>query len=204
MIPVVNRGAAPIRLATALVAVLLAVAGCGSQQPEGPLGGSSDPSTSPSPSASASPSAVAEPPPVPPATDDEKGREAFARWFVEAFAYAFATNDPGAINDVAATDAAVQCRTCQLFTTYLEQRKSDGVVLRPSAYVVKKVFPTGRANGLYYLTLVTDRPAFANVKDDGTVVKRFPGDPAYPIEVALRYHDGAYELSDWTAGRKKG
>jgi hypothetical protein len=185
-----------IRLAACLSAVLVTASGCGDDEtPEGPLAQKSG-TSSPSPSASSSP----EPPPVPEATDDEAGRRAFARWFVEAFAYAFATNDATPITDVAATEKAVECGTCQAFADYLADREEKGVTLQPSRYVVKKVFATGRVEDVHVYTLVTRRPAYANVSRDGTRTDKQPTDDAYPIEVGLRYHEGAYELTGWKAG----
>lgn len=190
------------RLGAALAAVLLVGSACGQEAPEGPLGSDGTASSSsPSPSASASPTAAA--PAVPAGKDDEAGREAFARWFAEAFGYAFATNDPTPINDVASTEKGVECGTCQLFSDYLAQRKKDDVVVKPSSYRVEQVFASGKDKGAWIYTLVTARPAYANVKGDGTVVDKHPADGAYLIEVGLRWHDGAYELTGWTAGKKK-
>jgi hypothetical protein len=192
------RTGALLRLGVATGALLLTLTACGDEPPEGPLGKGGESSSSPS--ASASPTATAPTPPA--ATDDARGREAFARWFVQAFSYAFATNDAAPINAVAATEKGVECGTCSLFTDYLATRKSDGVTVQPSEYVVKKVFESGRDKGAAIYTLVTERPAYANVKADGTVVDKHPADKAYLIEVGLRYHDGAYELTGWTAGKK--
>jgi hypothetical protein len=188
------------RFGTALAAVLLTTLGCGSEPPEGPIGAASDQA---SPKASASSSPAPSVPAVPAATDDAKGREAFARWFAQAFGYAFATNDPKPLKDVASTQAGLECGTCDLFADYLAQRRSDGdVTVQPSRYDVKKVFESGRDRGAWIYTLITERPAYENVKADGTVVDTHPTDKAYLIEVGLRYHDGAYELTGWTAGKK--
>jgi hypothetical protein len=185
------------RLAAGLVALLLSATACGSEEaPEGPLGKKAE-SPSASPSASDGPT----PPPVPTPTDDEAGRKAFATWFVEAFAYAFATNDADPITDVAATEERVKCSTCTAFAEFLQEREDDGVTLQPSAYVVKKIFPTGKVKDVHVYTLLTKRPAYADVAEDGTRTNEKPTDNAYPIEVGLRYHDGAYELTGWTAGK---
>jgi hypothetical protein len=195
---------AALRLSAALAAVLLLGSACGEEAPEGPLGsdGKVSSSSSASPSASASP--TAQPPAVPAAAKDSAaGREAFARWFAQAFGYAFATNDPTPINDVASTEKGVECGTCQLFSDYLEQRKKDDVVVKPSSYEVEQVFASGKDKGAWIYTLITARPAYANVKSDGTVVDEHPKDGAYLIEVGLRWNGGGYELTGWTAGKKK-
>jgi hypothetical protein len=137
---------------------------------------------------------------VPEATDDEAGRRAFARWFVKAFGYAFATNDAGPITDVAATEKAVECSTCTAFADYLEEREDQGLTLQPSTYVVKKVFASGRVGDVRIYTMITRRPAYATVSEDGETTDKKPTDEAYPIEVGLRYHDGAYEITGWKAG----
>ena len=186
------------RLAASAAALLLAVTACGSEEDtEGPLAKSSE-SPSASPSATTS---TRTPPPVPEATDDEAGRRAFAKWFVEAFAYAFATNDAGPITEVAATEERVKCSTCTAFAEFLQDRQDKGVTLQPSSYVVKKIFPTGKVKDVHVYTMTTERPAYADVARDGTRTNEKPQDNAYPIEVGLRYHDGAYELTGWTAGK---
>ena len=82
-------------LGLTLVALLLTGSACGSEEaPEGPLTSVKGADESPSPSAS-QPDATA--PPLPAAADTEAGRRAFVRWFTEAFAYGFATNDAGPI-----------------------------------------------------------------------------------------------------------
>jgi hypothetical protein len=185
------------RLAAGLAAVLLAATGCGSEEaPEGPLAKKPE-----SPSASPSASSAPTPPPVPEPTDDEAGRRAFAQWFVQAFAYAFATNDPTPITDVGATEKRVECSTCTAFAEFLEEREAKGLTLQPSEYDVKKVFPTGRVRDVHIYTLITRRPAYSDVSEDGATSKPYPTDKAYPIEVGLRYHDGAYEITGWTAGK---
>ena len=167
------RHLAAVSATTLLLATLTA---CGSdEEPEGPL---SDRSRSASPSASAK--AEPTPPPAPEATKDtEKARQAFARWFVEAFAYAFATNDPSPIMDVASQKQPVQCDTCEAFAKYLEERETDdGLVVRPSTYEVTNVFNTGRAmEDVWAYKLLTKRPAYANVTEDGTVRDRQDADP---------------------------
>lgn len=186
----------PARLAGGLSALALAVSACGSEESEGPLAEKSE-SPSSSPSASSSPT----PPPLPEATDDEAGRRAFAKWFVEAFAYAFATNDASPITDVAATQKGVECGTCTAFAEYLQERKQEGVTVQPSEYVVKRIFATGKVKDVTIYTMVTRRPAYANVSEDGTEIDKKATDHAYPIEVGLRYHDGAYEITGWKAGK---
>lgn len=193
------RHLAAVSATTLLLATLAA---CGSEEkPEGPL---SEGSKSASPSAAAK--AEATPPPVPEAPKDTaKAREEFVRWFVDAFGYAFATNDAEPITEVAATEKSVQCGTCQAFEDYLEERESDaGLVVEPSVYEVKNMFLTNAlTNGVYVYTVITDRPAYANVTEDGTVRDRQKADPAYPIDVGIRWSGDGYEITGWQAGKKK-
>jgi hypothetical protein len=188
--------------ASATTFLLATLTACGSGgTPEGPLAEGSK-SASPSADASTEPT----PPPVPEAAEDtEKGRKAFARWFVSAFAYAFATNDPGPIMDVASQERPVQCDTCAAFAEYLEEREADdGLVVEPSRYEVTKVFNTGRAmEDVWAYTLLTKRPAYANVTEDGEVRDRQEADPSYQIDVGLRWGDDGYEITGWIAGKKK-
>jgi len=193
------RRVAAVALTTALLAALTA---CGSaDDSEGPLADTSR-SASPSPSESTGPT-----PPAAPevAKDTEKARKAFARWFVDAFAYAFATNDPSPIMEVAATKKAVRCATCDAFAEYLEEREADdGLVVEPSTYEIEKLYNTGRAmEDVWVYYAVTNRPAYANVTEDGTVRDRQETDPAYPIEVGLRWGGDRYEITGWTAGEKE-
>jgi hypothetical protein len=192
----VRLGHRPVAV-VALTAALALAAGCGEGEPaEGPLGGETA-----SASPSESPSATATAPAVPQARADTRAnREAFARWFVDAFAYAFATNDVEPILDVAATEEKVKCSTCEAFADFIGDREAKGLTLQPSEYRVRRVFETGKVGDVHVLTMITDRPAYANVDEDGTRSGAQPRDKAYPIEVGLRYHQGKYELTGWTAG----
>lgn len=188
------RHLAAVSATTLLLATLGA---CGSdEEPEGPLAKGSK-SASPSAAAKADPTA----PPAPEAgKDTAQAREDFARWFVDAFAYAFATNDVEPIMEVAATEERVRCSTCEAFAEFIDEREAEGITLQPSAYTVKKVFETGKVRDVRILTLVTDRPAYANVDEDGNRTDPAPRDRTYPIEVGLRWHQGKYELTGWKAG----
>ncbi len=180
-----------------LLGLLTALSGCG-EEPEGPL---AKPTSEPSASATSSEEPAATPPAVPDASNDEAGRRAFAKWFVEAFAYAFGTNDPSPITEVAATEKRVRCSTCTAFEDFLAEREEKGVTLQPSTYEVKQIFPTSKVKDVYVYTMLTRRPAYADVAEDGTRTNKNPADKAYPIEVGLRWNDGAYELTGWTAGK---
>lgn len=193
------RHLAAVSATTLLLATLTA---CGSEEePEGPLADSSK-------SASASAAAKAEPtpPPVPEAgKDTAEARHEFLRWFVDAFGYAFATNDAEPIMEVAATEKSVRCGTCEAFEDYLAEReRDDGLVVEPSTYRVKDIFAVNAlTNGVAVYTVITDRPAYANVTEDGTVRDRQNADPAYVIEVGIRWTGDGYEITGWEAGKKK-
>jgi hypothetical protein len=193
------RHLAAVSATTLLLATLAA---CGSEdEPEGPLADGSK-SASPSAQAAAEPT----PPPVPEAgKDTAEARTEFVRWFVDAFGYAFATNDAEPIMEVAATEKSVRCGTCEAFEDYLEERERDGgLVVEPSTYEVKDLFLVNAlTSGVNVYTVITDRPAYANVTEDGTVRDRQKADPAYPIEVGIRWGGDGYEITGWEAGRKK-
>lgn len=193
------RHLAAVSATTLLLTTLTA---CGSEdEPEGPLAEGSK-SASPSAEATAEPA----PPPVPEAgKDTAQSRKEFVRWFVDAFGYAFATNDAEPIMEVAATEKSVRCGTCEAFEDYLEERESDdGLVVEPSTYEVKDLFLTNAlTNGVAVYTVITDRPAYANVTEDGSVRDRQEADPAYPIEVGIRWGGDGYEITGWEAGKKK-
>jgi len=186
--------------AVLLATLLLIVTACGGDEPkEGPLGKKSE-----SPSASPTePAATA--PPVPRATDNEAGRKAFATWFVKALAYANATNDPKPITAVAANADKVTCSTCRAFATFLEDRERKGITLQPSTFDIQKMFNTGQIeNNVIVFDAIVSHPASADVKEDGTVVKKYPPSDNYLIEVGIRFRDGAYEVAGWktTEGKK--
>ena len=185
--------------AAALTTLLAAATACGSDPKEGPL---ADPTASSTPSASATPDV--RPPEVPAATDDEKGRRAFATWFVQALAYGNRTNDGGPILDRAIQDRGLHCSVCDDYRDYLAERERKGITYQPSTYRVKRVFKTGAQQGVVIYDLVASEPAGRDVAEDGSVVKRYPARPKQLIEVGIRYRDGAYEISGWKVGAGAG
>jgi hypothetical protein len=186
-----------VRAAAVTVAVLIGVPGCGSEPEEGPLDGAK--ADAPETTSSAAPRE--QPPEVPPATDDAKGRRAFAEWFVQALAYGNRTNDPGPIVERAIVDPELSCTVCESYETYLAERESKGITYRPSTYDVKRVFETGRQQGVHVYDLIAADPGGQDVDEDGTVVKRYPANARQLIEVGIRFTDGAYQISGWKVGR---
>ena len=178
-------------------ALLLCVGGCGDEADEGPLGASSEKSTE-TPSASATPDDTA--PELPPATDNEKGRRAFATWFVQALAYGNRTNDPAPLTEKAIKDPELSCSVCASYETYLRERQADGITYQPSTYEVKQIFRTGKQQGIYVYDLLVSEPAGRDVKQDGTVEKRYPANPRQLIQVGFRFDDGGYQISGWKVG----
>jgi hypothetical protein len=178
-------------------AVLLVTSGCGSGAKEGPIAtGDGD---DPNPTASASPTLKA--PEVPPATDDEQGRRAFATWFVQALAYANRSNDATPIVQRSIEDPKLSCSVCDSFEKFLADRQAKGISYQPSTYDVKRIFKTGQQEGAVIYDLIASEPASRDVKQDGTVVKRYPANARQLIEVGIRFHDGAYEITGWKVGQ---
>jgi hypothetical protein len=189
----------PLRATVAAVAstvLLLAVSACGSDPKEGPLATKGD-----DPTASASPEAA--PPAKPATTDNASGRKKFARYVLDALSYAYETNDPSPITDVAADTATQHCRMCATFADYLANQKAKGQTLAGSSYPVKKIFDTGQvATGVWVLDVVSDAPAYAQVDAAGTTIKHFPAQKGYVVEVGMTYDKGSYQLTGWKAGEQ--
>jgi hypothetical protein len=182
--------------ASAATGLLLTASACGSDPKEGPLAKKSD-----DPTASASPEAA--PPAKPAMTDDAAGRRTFAHYVLDALTYAYETNDPSPITDVAADTATQHCRMCATFADYLANQKAKGQTLAGSSYPVKKIFDTGQvAKGVWVLDVVSDAPAYAQVDAAGTTIKHFPPQKGYVIEVGMTYDDGSYRLTGWKAGEQ--
>jgi hypothetical protein len=187
------------RGAAVAAALLLATSACGGDD-ESPIKlGKQSESTSVSPTAS--PGAIA--PTLPRATNDKAGREAFARYFVQAYAYAFATNDAGPVTDIGATEKSVVCSMCAKLVDYTKKNDADGLTLKPSRFPVVKVFDQGEVqNGVFVVDVISNRPAYSVVDESGRATKRFPAKKGYLIEVGMRFRDGAYELTGWRAGEQ--
>ncbi len=183
---------------TAAAAVLLVTSACGSSDDEeGPLAVGGDPT----PSASASPAAQAPTPPE--AGNDKQGRHAFARYVVEALSYAYATNDPGPINEVAADTATQQCQMCATFTDHLAEQKSRGQSLVGSRYPVASILDTGEvAPGIWVVDVVSDTPAYREVDADGKTLRRYPAQKGYVVEIGMTFNKGSYQLTGWKAGEQ--
>jgi hypothetical protein len=185
-------------LAAVLAGLLLVPTACGEDPPEGPLGKKSD---TPGADASATPSQPS-PPELPQATDDQAGQVAFAKWFTRAFAYSLVTNDSTILSDVGSTGKQ-KCTTCEDYADFLADRKASGIASTPMSYRVTKVFPTGKVGDVSVYTMMTVRSPYKNVDSSGRTIVSYPETKAYPIEVGLRYHQGAYELTGWSTGDKK-
>jgi hypothetical protein len=189
--------------AAAVVAtVLVAVSGCGSEQHDVKLGDDAKASSTPSasPSASASPQAA---PPVPRAGANSRARRiAMAQWFVHAYNYAYATNDPEPLNAVAS--AQYGCGECSRLTTYLQDQEKAGLHLDPAALTVGRTFETARARSNVWIVDIESRaPRRFDVDASGKHVHTYPAEKSFPIEVGISWEDQQYRITGWKAGEKK-
>lgn len=185
--------------ASAATVLLLALSACGSEPEEGPLGTTDVKGEEPT--ASAGP--TAKPPAKTATTNDAKGREQFARYVVQALSYAYATNDPTPISDVAADTATQQCTMCDSFADYLEDQKAKGQTLAGSSYPVKQITDTGEvAKGVWVLDVISDTPAYTAVDAAGKTVKRYPAEKNFVVEIGMTYNKGSYQLTGWKAGEQ--
>ena len=184
--------------ASAATVLLLALSACGDEPEEGPLGTKGEDAPS---QASATPTAT--PPAKAETRNDAQGREQFARYVVQALSYAYATNDPTPITDVAADTPTQKCQMCAGFADHLADQKAKGQTLAGSSYPVKKIQDTGEvAKGVWVVDVISDTPAYTQIDTAGKTVKRYPAEKNFVVEIGMTYNKGSYQLTGWKAGEQ--
>jgi uncharacterized protein DUF6318 len=191
-----------LALGTAVAtAMLLATSACGGEPEEGPLDAKGGDATSaPSPSESAQ--AAATKPDVPASPrNTSAGRIAFAKYFVKAYNYAYATNDATPITAVGSTAQGTECQMCEDLAKYVEGQKAKGLHLEPADLPVKRVFETARAaENVWVIDIQSSAPKRADVDAAGNAVKTYPAKKDYLIEVGVAWENGHYRVTGWKSG----
>lgn len=197
--------AAPLTL-VALVLALVSGACSSGQAPRA----EASPGTSPTPSAAtpSTPSTEASSPgpggaeepeePVQPRLpkkldDDPAGRNAFARYVLDAWVYAVASNDAQPLLD--ASPRKKPCVGCTELADELKQRRRDGwhvalPPLRPTSVDLEGK----RSDPEPVVALVVDIPESDARNDDGSLRGLSPAHRDATFKVRMRYRDGAWEL----------
>lgn len=172
------------------------VAACsGGDEPEASPPPTSSPSgsagaASPSPEVSAgtstTPAAGVAPAPRPPrGTDDRRGREAFARYVLQAWIYALNTNDPKALLDISGKKP---CGGCTRLADELERRGEEGWYVELGGVEVSGVEVTARGRAARAVMSVSI-PESSTYNEDGSFRSGNPAHPRSTFEVDM-LHDG--------------
>lgn len=182
-----------------VLALGLLVSGCGGDEP----GASSSPASSPSASASASagtepsvepstaPAADAAPAPEPPpARNDGRGREAFARYVLEAWIYALNTNDPQALLDVSGKKP---CGGCTQLAGELESRQEQGWYVELEGVQVSGVDVIAEGEAARAVMSVAI-PESSTYNEDGSFRSGNPAHPRSTFEVDMVHEGGEFRL----------
>jgi Family of unknown function (DUF6318) len=187
--------------ATALTVGLLAMSGCGGSSDD------KDPTSAAvqEESPSASPSPTATPPPAPTtARNTSAGRIAFAKYFVKASNYAYATNDATPITSVGSPASSYGCSMCTDLKTYLDGQKAKGLHLEPADLPVKRAFETAHIrDNVWVVDIESSATQRADVDAFGHAVKTYPAKDPYLIEVGVAWENGHYRLTGWKSGENK-
>lgn len=154
-------------------------------------------SSSPSetPSASPTPKVAPEPklPKAPPAKADEAGQEAFARFVIDRWGYALATNDATALSDLSPQSGP--CGGCPELATELKKRKKEGwYVDFPGAKVVKLDVGPGEVPEAHVATATINVPASKSYFDDGELRNENAAHKGATFEVQMRLDGKRYSL----------
>lgn len=180
----------------AAAAVVLAVllTGCTAGGDEDSAAPSSSPSTeaaSPDPGSTTSAAADRVDVPEPPrATDDRKGRVAFARYVLQAWIYALNTNDAGPL---LALGGDRPCAGCRQLAAELDERAKEGwYVALQDVRVSAADLATDGARSRVQLTVAI--PRSTTLHDDGTFRSTNPAHPRSTFEVTMERQGKRFRL----------
>ncbi len=181
-----------------VLAVGLLLSACsGAEEPQASPSPTASPSgsasSSPASSAgtSASPAVEAAPAPRPPrATDDRRGREAFARYVLQAWIYALNTNDPAALLDISGRRP---CGGCAGLADELERRSKEGWYVELEGVEVSEVEVTARGRDSRAVMSVSV-PASTTRNEDGSFRSSNPAHPRSTFEVEMVHTGKAFRL----------
>ena len=160
-----------------------------------------EPEPTPSPSATATPeaaqsptptqTATPEPPEAPEAADTRAAKKAFARYVVDTWGYALATNDPDPL--VGLSPGKKPCVGCKELAAELRDRKKQGwYVDFPGAEVKEATIDQRAGKSLAQMTVSV--PESDTYNDDGTYRSTNPGHPKGTFEVEMRFKKPKFEL----------
>lgn len=191
--------AARAAVATTATALLFGVSACGGNDdqslPKVAAHEDDSPSASPSTTPPAAPTA---------ARNTSAGRIAFAKYFVKASDYAYATNDAAPITAIAATGARTKCDMCAQLKTYLDGQKAKGLHLEPAGLPVKHAYETAHIlHNVWVVDIQSSAPKRADVDAGGHAVKTYPAKDPYVIEVGVAWENGQYRVTGWKSGENK-
>jgi hypothetical protein len=178
----------------------LLVSGCSStEQPASSASPSASPSAAPSAKTGAETSAApgAEPgpstapaPEPPPATNDSTGRDAFARYVLQAWIYSLNTNDAQALLDIS---GAKPCEGCAELAAELESRREAGWYVALEGVRVTRVELTGQGRSARAVMSVSI-PESSTYNEDGSYRSSNPAHPRSTFEVAMAHGDRRFRL----------
>lgn len=139
-------------------------------------------SSSPAPaSTTTAPPRQADVPEPPAATDDRKGRVAFARYVLQAWIYALNTNDPQPLLDLGGDRP---CTGCRQLAAELEKRAQEGWFVALQDVRVSGVeVTTERSRTRAQLSAAI--PESSTLHDDGTFRSSNPAHPRSTFEVTM-------------------
>lgn len=209
--PAPRRAFSAPLLTALLLTGLTGLAGCGDDDPEAAAETTAEATSTPSESGSAgttplpAPSAAAEPerddrvrlPTAPKAQNTPAGRRAFARFVVERWGYALATNRADAVADLGPKAGA--CQGCKDLAAELSKRRRQGwSVDFPGAEVDRVTVRPAGTPATYRATAVVDIPASRSYFDDGTYRNDNAAHKNADFEVQMRWARGRYVLVSYT------
>lgn len=172
-----------MRTTAASGAVLVALlTGCSGSAEEESAATSASPSVSPTPaSTTTAPPRQVDVPKPPAATDDRKGRVAFARYVLQAWIHALNTNDPQPLVDLGGDRP---CAGCRQLAAELEKRADEGWFVALRDVRVSGVEVTRDRSGSRVLLSVAI-PESSTLHDDGTFRSSNPAHPRSTFEVTM-------------------
>ncbi len=116
-----------------------------------------------------------------PATNDSSGREAFARYVLQAWIYSLNTNDAQALLDIS---GAKPCEGCAELAAELESRQKAGWYVGLEGVRVTRVDLTGQGRSARAVISVAI-PESSTYNEDGSYRSSNPAHPRSTFEVAM-------------------
>ncbi len=188
------------RLAAAVIAAGLVIAGCSAEEPEPDFTPTMPPSKSSStldgedeeaqPNPAASPDL--KPPPIPPEIEEKtlEGAEAAARYYIDAFNYGYAMRDSEPMEFISLT----KCESCAIHIDSIQELASQNRMFLGGWIELEDTDEIYKDGEQFLVTFPGNQEPFSILETNGDVVTKGDGGP-FTAKLLAKFEDGQWKIS---------